>query len=168
MSLFTRSNKKNEEPSHLRDLNKDENFTFSEHLQTDGDHYYLRRNFRLSTLHIISKMNGSFCDIVVECCFADLINKFITDEGKDESKTSDEEVIKFFAYAYKQYRNIEYLDQNSTTEWIEKLIDFNPKFFNDKHLAHDYKYEVYLLFVKLAEQGISVKYKEVEDERYLK
>ena len=165
MSLFTRSIKKNGEPSHLRELNSDERFTIAEHLQTDGEHYYLQRNFRLSTLHEMSRMNGTFCDNAVVCYFADLINKFITDEGRDESKTSDEEVIKFFAYAYKHFKEIEYLDQDNAEEWVKNLIQFNPKFFNDKHLAHSYKYEIYLLFVKLAKQGLWVKYKEVEDEK---
>lgn len=165
MLLFIQSNKKSEEPSHLRELNMNERFTFGEHLQTDGEHYYLRRNFRLSAFHSLYRTSGSFCGIAVECYFTDLINKFITNEGKDESKTSDEEVIKFFTYAYQQYRKMEDLDQENIEELIKKLIHFNPKFFNDKHLAHNYKYEVHLLFVKLAEQGLDVKYKEVEDER---
>lgn len=165
MSLFTRSIKKNGEPSHLRELNSDERFTIGEHLQTNGEHYYLRRNFRLSAFHCLCRTSGSFCGNTVECYLTDLINKFITDEGKDESKTSDEEVIKFFTYAYQQYKKMEDLDQDNIEELIKKLIQFNPKFFNDKHLAHSYKREVYLLFVKLAEQGLWVKYKEVEDEK---
>lgn len=104
-------------------------------------------------------------DCATMCYFADLLNKFITDEGKDESKTSDEKVMEFFVYAYEQYGKIEYLDQNNAEAFIKKLIDFNPKFFNDKHLDHSYKYEIYLLFVKLAEHGLDVEYKEVKNEK---
>jgi hypothetical protein len=164
MSLSILSRRNKEEPSHLRDINEHEIFVLRQHLHTDGKHYCLRRNFRLYTIHGLTTCRN-YTDIVAECYFADLLNKFITDEGKDESKTSDEKVMEFFVYAYEQYGKIEYLDQNNAEAFIKKLIDFNPKFFNDKHLNHSYKYEIYLLFVKLAEHGLDVEYKEVKNEK---
>ena len=160
ISMLTRRN--NVEPSHLRDIDEIEIFVLKQHLYTDGKHYCLRRNFRLSSIrYLITCRTNDDCATM--CYFADIINKFITDEGKDESKTSDEEVMEFFVYAYKH--KIELLNQNAAETFIKQLIDFNPKFFNDKHLDHSYKYEIYLLFVKLAEHGLDVEYKEVKNEK---
>lgn len=159
--MFVKKSKQNKKSKPLRALSEMETFVLNHHTCTDGEHYYLRRKFLLSSFKDLNKNNVDFDDISMTWFFVDFINLFITLEGLDPTKTSDDEVIKFFAYAYERYSDEMFrISQNRVETWVEELMKFNPKFFSDQHLDNDYKYEIYLLFKRMFDNGLDVSFEE--------
>ena len=155
--MFKKKSKQTNEPKSLRHLKRFELFVLNNHTYFEDGRYRLRRTFQLSACEELNNLCKNFTNISAMWFIVDFVNKFITEEALDPTKTTDDEVIQFFAYAYSEYEEkITLIDQSKVETWIKKLMKFNPKFFNDKHLDNDYKYEIYLLFKKMFESGLDV------------
>ena len=158
--MLKNKSKQSNEPKTLRHLKRFELFVLNNHTYFEDGRYRLRRTFQLSACGELNNLCKNFPNISAMWFIVDFVNKFITEEALDPAKTTDDEVIQFFAYAYREYEEeITIIDQSKVEASIEKLMTFNPKFFTDKHLDNDYKYEIYLLFKKMFESGLDVEFK---------
>lgn len=155
--------KQTDKSESIRGLNNNEIFVLEHHGLFDGEYYQIRRRFQLSCFKVMNGLNTDFDDIGAVWFLVDFINKFITEEALDFTKTTNDQALQFFAYAYKEYQKDEVsnISQPKVEKWVWKMIEFNPRFFTDKHLEHGYKYEIYSLFKKMNENGLCVEYEEV-------
>ena len=111
--MVKKKSKQTNEPNSLRHLKRFELFVLKNHTYFEDGRYRLRRTFQLSACGELNNLCKNFPNISAIWFIVDFVNKFITEEALDPAKTTDDEVIQFFAYAYREYEEeITLIDQS--------------------------------------------------------